>query len=480
MSAESSPQQLPTVESLLRDVGDTDGSGVLEVGHPDGSSSYIWVREGRIYALQVPGYRPALGIRLLSGGLVSPEQLSAAAVEQRERRPGQLIGEVLVGMGLVSPEVIDNFLREQVLDQAADLLDLEVAAAEFHSGRHIRQGLSEAVDPEDLLAAARECHAQRGQILTQIGGRDVVPMLGPPTGRAADAPLGPYDWSVLCRVDGTRDLTELARVCGFTVVETAQIVADLAATGLLALPDPEPGMEPVLAPVVALPTQVEPAAPEWSFAGTDVGEPDPVPPGGTDDQVRSELLSEFGALLRDDPVEAPVRSPATPEPGVPEEGLEGAAEPLPEAGSARPTAAVAGEVPPAVNTTAPLPTARPDAGGEQLDAPTPAAQAGLPLEEPPLLTLVNPGASQPAVTSEPPGASDPPDSPMRPAPPGSAAPESPLRAGPESVADDAADTTAFMRELSSLSDDPDEAGPVVTRLVVPFTAQRRKRRFWGR
>ena len=42
------------------------------------------------------------------------------------------------------------------------------------------------------------------------------------------------------------------------------------------------------------------------------------------------------------------------------------------------------------------------------------------------------------------------------------------------------DTTMFMRELSSLSDDPDKAEPVVTRLVVPLTEQPRKRRLWGR
>ena len=42
------------------------------------------------------------------------------------------------------------------------------------------------------------------------------------------------------------------------------------------------------------------------------------------------------------------------------------------------------------------------------------------------------------------------------------------------------DTTMFMRELSSLSDDPDKAEPVVTRLVVPLTEQPRKRRRWGR
>ena len=50
----------------------------------------------------------------------------------------------------------------------------------------------------------------------------------------------------------------------------------------------------------------------------------------------------------------------------------------------------------------------------------------------------------------------------------------------DSSADSGPDTTAFMRELSSLSDDPDKTEPVVTRLVVPLTEQRRKRRPWSR
>ena len=42
------------------------------------------------------------------------------------------------------------------------------------------------------------------------------------------------------------------------------------------------------------------------------------------------------------------------------------------------------------------------------------------------------------------------------------------------------DNSVFMRELSSLSDDPESDAPVVTRLVVPLTEQRRKRKFWSR
>ena len=277
MSIESSsPDRLPTAETLLRDLGQSGANGVLEIAHPAGEMSHVWVRGGRIYAMQVPGYRPALGIRLLSGGLVSPEQLSAAAAAQRDRFPGHLIGQVLVGMGFVDAQVIDAFVRDQVRDQVADLLDLEVVGAEFHPGRHVRQDIIEPTDIDQLLAVARENRDRRADVLDRVGGAHVTPVLGPPGTGPAQTPLGPYDWALLCRVDGRRDLTELARVCGFTVVEAAQVVADLAMTGLLAIPTPPPEDESALAPVVSLHPPAEPVDPQWRFDGTDAGEPDPI------------------------------------------------------------------------------------------------------------------------------------------------------------------------------------------------------------
>ena len=318
MSIESSsPDRLPTAETILRDLGQSGASGVLEINHPAGEMSHVWVRVGRIYAMQVPGYRPALGIRLLSGGLVSPEQLSAAAAAQRDRFPGHLIGQVLVGMGYVDAQVIDAFVRDQVRDQVADLLDLEVVSAEFHEGRHVRQDIIEPTDIEQLLAVARENRDRRADVLNRVGGAHVTPVLGPPGTGPAQTPLGPYDWALLCRVDGRRDLTELARVCGFTVVEAAQVVADLAMTGLLAIPTPAPEDESALAPVVELHPPIEPEDPQWSFDGTDAGEPDPVAPTTPDapPERSSELLAEFGALLRDDA--APGGGRPSPGPGGP-------------------------------------------------------------------------------------------------------------------------------------------------------------------
>jgi hypothetical protein len=395
--------------------------------------SHVWVRVGRIYAMQVPGYRPALGIRLLSGGLVSPEQLSAAAAEQRERFPGHLIGQVLVGMGYVDAQVIDAFVRDQVRDQVADLLDLEVISAEFHAGRHVRQDIIEPTDIDQLLAVARENRDRRAAVLDRVGGAHVTPVLGPPGTGPAQTPLGPYDWALLCRVDGRRDLTELARVCGFTVVEAAQVVADLAMTGLLSIPTTPPDDESTLAPVVTLHPPTEPEDPQWRFDGTDAGEPDPVAATVSDVSAEPsiELMAEFGALLRTDPApihevqgtsEAPTQDDADPA------GSDPPARALVEVEPAAPALALV--EPPAEPALALVPTGPAPALSLVDDSP------------PPALSVVSP--SQVTAT------------------------------------DAQSDTTAFMRELSSLNDDPDKADPVVTRLVVPLTEHRRKRRPWSR
>ncbi len=333
MSLESSTQPSMTAEGLLRDLGSHAASGVLEISHPSGTISHVWAREGCIYAMQVPGYRPALGIRLLSGGLISPEQLSTAAAEQRNRFPKNRIGEVLVGLGFVTSEVIDAFVLEQVHDQIADLLDLPVEGAAFHPGRLVRQDVIAPTDVEPLLEVARERRAQRADILAQVGGQHVVPTLGPPGRGSAHTPLGPYDWALLCRVDGRRDVTELARVCGFTLLEAAQVVSDLAATGLVELPRRAEPPAASLADVVPLHPEAiaEPEPAQWSFVGTDAGEPVPVlehipaaaepgavgPESGPAPWVEAQdLLAEFSAFVREQAPAAQVSAPPAEVPAV--------------------------------------------------------------------------------------------------------------------------------------------------------------------
>jgi hypothetical protein len=534
----------PTAELLLREVAARAASGVLEVRHPDQVCSHVWVRAGRIYAMHVPGYRPALGIRLLSGGLVSPEQLSAAAALQREQHPTMLIGQVLVELGYVAPDVVRTFVQEQVLDQVADLLDLTIESAAFHPGRRVQHDVIQPTDVDTLLAVARERRARRADVLAAVGGRHAVPQLGAPGTHPNRTPLGPYDWALLCRVDGRRDITELARVCGYTLQEAAQIVADLTLTGLLELPEPAPAPEEPLAPVLPLrsaaPTE-PPPPPEWRFDGTDAGEPEPVgappahvPPHG--DGATEGLLAELSAFVHDEPVRAvaPVEPPAAPaeavapvspielvdpveppaEALVPAPELEAALEPIelvdPAPAPAPLDAAVAAapEIADVAAAAAPEPAAPveepvphtglaeappldphvPDgvhasiaasAAHEDHAPPVQPALAALalvsaPAPDRPMATRTAPAPPQPAQHMAAQHMAAQPESPAQPLFPAGAPVAPPSESG-------YTDTSLFMRELSSLSDAPEQTdAPVVTRLVVPLTPQPRKRRFWGR
>ena len=95
------------------------------------------------------------------------------------------------GMGYVDAQVIDAFVRDQVRDQVADLLDLEVVSAEFHAGRHVRQDIIEPTDIDQLLAVARENRDRRADVLNRVGGAHVTPVLGPPGHRTRPDPARP-------------------------------------------------------------------------------------------------------------------------------------------------------------------------------------------------------------------------------------------------------------------------------------------------
>jgi hypothetical protein len=375
--------------------------------------------------------------------------------------------------------VIDAFVLEQVLDQLADLLDLPIEDAQFHAGRRIQQDVIAPTDFTELLTVACQRRAHRADVLAAVGGPHAVPTLGSPGRGSGQTPLGPYDWALLCRVDGRRDITELARVCGFTVQESAQIVADLALTGLLVLPEPAEVPEEPLAPVVALrpAAETEPVEPEWHFDGTAAGEPEPV----------KDLLAEFSAFVHDEPeaegwlagpgapadadvaMEPSEPHPASAEPGTPGWGL--AVDPLdglavgpaadpshdlsaqPEALAEPPRAAA----PDSPTVTEPFAAAEPFSPAEQLTT-LPAHERAAAADHAQEPSFEAPAGSPAA------GARFPDGAPVAP----------PTEAG-------FSDTSVFMRELSSLSDDPEAEAPVVTRLVVPLTEQHktRKRRFWG-
>jgi hypothetical protein len=209
-------------------------------GH--GDEGLVWFRDGQVYAVSVPGRRPLLGIRLVTAGAISPDQLNDALELQRNQMPTSRLGEVLVKLGLVNRRVIENFALEQQRDMLADLLGWHVDAQRFRNGAHTRTDIAPFTDVADLINQARLRQQHWPAVVEDLGGVDAVPL---PTGMAPHADLATAEAVVLRLIDGVRTLTDIADECGFTVFEAADVTLGLVAAGLVTtaadlLHDPRP------------------------------------------------------------------------------------------------------------------------------------------------------------------------------------------------------------------------------------------------
>ena len=225
-----------TVEAALLDLAESRSTGCLVVRDQEGDEAEVFLRDGQVYAVSVPGRRVMLGVRLMSSGALTPEALAEALEIQRTELQGWRLGELLVHLGYVELAVVEEFVVEHLKDALADLFGWPVARLEVPQ---------EQEDPPGRGAAHRRVDAARrparpGHHLGADPRRHRRPRRRAAAGLRArpsdDVPLGPNEWALLCKVDGSRSVADLAGECGFTLFEAGQVVARLAEAGLVAVP----------------------------------------------------------------------------------------------------------------------------------------------------------------------------------------------------------------------------------------------------
>jgi len=231
-----------TVEQVLVELADEGASGCLTVTDPAGEQAEVYFKTGLIYSVFVPGRRAQLGARLTASGDLSPEALASALDVQTNELQGWRLGELLVHLGYVEREVVEAFVIEQLRDAMATLLEWPVAAHKFRKNKKTRQDVAPPMTVRDLLAEVEMRRHRWVELVESIGGQRGVPMLSARPDGAADVVLSSADWALLCKVDGNRDIADLAAECGFTVFEAAHVVRSLMDAGLVdvELPDDEP------------------------------------------------------------------------------------------------------------------------------------------------------------------------------------------------------------------------------------------------
>ncbi|MGB2838639.1 MAG: DUF4388 domain-containing protein, partial [Actinomycetes bacterium] len=230
------------VEQVLVELSDAGATGCLTVTDPAGEQAEVFFKDGQVYSVFVPGRRAQLGARLIASGDLSPEALTSALDVQTNELQGWRLGELLVHLGYVERPVVESFVVEQLRDATAALLEWPVAAHKFRKSKKTRQDVAPPSTVRDLLAEVEMRRHKWSELIDSVGGQRGIPMLSARPDGASDVVLTSADWALLCKVDGARDIAELAAECGFTVFEAAHVVQSLVSAGLIdvELPDDEP------------------------------------------------------------------------------------------------------------------------------------------------------------------------------------------------------------------------------------------------
>ena len=221
------------VEQVLLDLGAQGATGCLYVTSRAEEDAEVYLRDGLVYAVFVPGRRPLLGSRLTSSGELAPESLAEALEIQRSELQGWRLGELLVHLGYVDRNVVESFVSEQLVDMLVDLLSWEADTWRFRKAKKTRQDVAPPQGVPDLLQRLRVRAAEWERLTREIGGPDAIPVLATAGAADSDVVLGPGEWAMLCKVDGERSVADLAADCGFTVFEAGHIIASLAKAGLV-------------------------------------------------------------------------------------------------------------------------------------------------------------------------------------------------------------------------------------------------------
>lgn len=282
--------------SVLTQLADGSASGCLHLTAPDGETAKIYLRGGQVYAVLAPGRRPQLGARLVSGGALAPEALAEALQAQRTEPPGWRLGELLVHLGYVDQPVVEAFVNEQLRDCLSQLLRWRSGAWRLRINERTRDDVAPPAAVADLLADVALRRSAWARIVATVPGPDAVPMLSAAGSSDDQLKIDPDDWSLLCKVDGLRTLSELAAECGFTLHEAGQVVCTLVGAGLLEVEAPAAADPACLGDAEAEPVGTEPAAVAARLvrALTGLGAAQNVPAQSSATQQEHELASYLG------------------------------------------------------------------------------------------------------------------------------------------------------------------------------------------
>lgn len=242
---------------------DSDVTGCARINDRSRThSAHAYFTDGKIYAVHVNGFRPAIADRMLTAGLLDQvlhDQVIAAAGGDTRSAD---IGNLAVRRGMVAQETLDAIHREILLSAVAAIATWGSTKTRFRKGQTTKTYTVPAV-PVSAVLAAVDRRAQHWDTIWNALTPGCAPNQAVPR-KVDQFPVAidhsPDTRALLAHVNGVRTVDDLAGLCGLTRFETGHLLHGLVVAGLVSL---APITDPIFSTSIP-----EYATPEPSRQGT--------------------------------------------------------------------------------------------------------------------------------------------------------------------------------------------------------------------
>lgn len=207
-------------------------TGGLKIARESGEGT-IYFRDGEVYFASSSLTREFLGQRLVNAKLITQGQLLRILDEQKRTGTGRL-GELLVDKGVISKELLDTFIKEQIQDAIFNLLQWDIGGFSFDEGETSPQEIGLSVSVENLIMESSRRLEEWEVIRRKLPSLDVVVRMSPtPPDDSVEINIKPDEWTLLVLADGVRSVRDIAAATERSEFDACKIIYGLVTAGLL-------------------------------------------------------------------------------------------------------------------------------------------------------------------------------------------------------------------------------------------------------
>src|SRR5438128_8363124 len=229
------------IKGSLKEASLPDVLQLLALGQKTGCLSiadrsnfgYIYFEKGRICYASIVNRRDRLGDILVKHARITDEQLAAAIHKQSTAR-GKKLGEILVGMSVISQTDLERYMRVQIEESVYYLFTWTQGTFNFEADvRPDQQDFQVSINPESLLLEGARRVDEWSLIEKKIPSFDLIFLLDKDRLAISEATLTDTQQRLLPLLDGSRDVHQVIEDSGLGEFEVGKALYGLITAGFL-------------------------------------------------------------------------------------------------------------------------------------------------------------------------------------------------------------------------------------------------------